>query len=417
VDGYDIVVVGGGIGGSGCATVLARAGLSVLVLEPTTEFPDIVRGEWLAPWGCEDAKATGLYDVLADADGGHVLAKHHTFDELVDPTEAMNQPMPLEMFVPGIDGPLCVRHPVACQALADAAVAAGARMVRGAANIRFVEGAVYFTHAGNSYEAGASLVIGADGRASPLRTALGMAVEKDPTEHYLAGVLVEDLDWPDDAQAVGTQGDHHVLCFPQGGGRARLYIAYPLGDRDAFAGPKRAEAIRDAFVMDCWPGSDAFARSTVIGPAHSYKSSDTWMQRPYAPGVVLVGDAAGYNDPIIGQGLSIASRDTRLVTEAILSSDDWSPEAFEAYGTERVERMRRLRHSAQVYAVAAAAQGAGRDRDERIRVREDPMTMMFLAAPMMGPQRVPDDVYSDETITRLLGAEALHADPATTSAG
>jgi 2-polyprenyl-6-methoxyphenol hydroxylase-like FAD-dependent oxidoreductase len=412
VDGYDIVVVGGGIGGAGCATVLARAGLSVLVLEPTTEYPDIVRGEWLAPWGCEDAKATGLYDVLADA-GGHVLAKHLGFDELVEPDVVLAGEMPLGMFVPGIDGPLCIPHPVACQAMADAAAAAGARIVRGAASIRFVEGAVYFTHAGNSYEAGASLVIGADGRASPLRTALGIPVEKDPTDHYLGGVLVEDLDWRDDAQAVATQGEHHVLCFPQGEGRARLYIAYPLGDRDAFAGPERAQAILDAFVMDCWPGSEAFPRSTIVGPAHSYKSADTWMQRPYAPGVVFVGDAAGYNDPIIGQGLSITSRDTRLVTEAILSSDDWSPEAFEAYGIERLERMRRLRRSAQVYAIAVAAQGAaGRNRDERMRLREDPMTMMMLATPMMGPHRAPDEAYSEETLTRLLGADVLARDTA-----
>lgn len=414
MDGYDIVIVGGGIGGSGCATVLARAGLSVLVLEPTTEYPDIVRGEWLSPWGCEDAKATGLYDVLAGA-GGNVLDKHIGYDELVEPKDAMS--LPLGMFVPGIDGPLCVRHPVACQALADAAVAAGAKVVRGAASITFVEGVVYFTHGGNSYEAGASLVIGADGRASPLRTALGMTLEKDPTEHYLGGVLVDDLDWPADSQAVATQGDHHVLCFPQGGGRARLYIAYPIGDRDAFAGPERAQAMLDAFVMDCWPGSDAFARSTVIGPAHSYKSADTWTERPYAPGVVFVGDAAGYNDPLIGQGLSITSRDTRLVTEAILSSDDWAPELFEPYGAERMERMRRLRRTAQVYAVAVAGQGAaGRDRDERIRLREDPVTMIVLATPMMGPDRVPDEAFSQETLTRLLGAAALDRDAAATPA-
>src|SRR5882757_1336775 len=48
---HDVVIVGGGIAGSALATVLARNGLDVLVLERQTEFRDKVRGEVILPWG------------------------------------------------------------------------------------------------------------------------------------------------------------------------------------------------------------------------------------------------------------------------------------------------------------------------------------------------------------------------------
>ena len=58
---------------------------------------------------------------------------------------------------------------------------------------------------------------------------------------------------------------------------------------------------------------------------------------------MLIGDTAGWNDPIIGQGLAIAFRDARMVSEILLSSREWSREQFAPYGAERLEQMRRLR--------------------------------------------------------------------------
>lgn len=69
---FDTVIVGSGIAGGGLATVLARAGKSVLLLEKSTVYRDQVRGEWIAPWGIVDAKRTGLYDVLATVSTHHI---------------------------------------------------------------------------------------------------------------------------------------------------------------------------------------------------------------------------------------------------------------------------------------------------------------------------------------------------------
>jgi 2-polyprenyl-6-methoxyphenol hydroxylase-like FAD-dependent oxidoreductase len=76
--------------------------------------------------------------------------------------------------------------------------------------------------------------------------------------------------------------------------------------------------------------------------------NDSWTAQPYAPGVVLIGDATGSNDPIIGQGLSIALRDVRIVSDLLRGGSDWSTATFASYGAERQERMRLLRLSARV---------------------------------------------------------------------
>jgi flavin-dependent dehydrogenase len=56
---YDIITVGGGLGGAALAKAMAERGCRVLVLERETRFKDRVRGEWLAPWGVAEAQTLG----------------------------------------------------------------------------------------------------------------------------------------------------------------------------------------------------------------------------------------------------------------------------------------------------------------------------------------------------------------------
>ena len=63
---YDVIVVGGGIGGACMGGVLARAGLGVLVLEKEPVFRDRIRAEGTWPWGVVEARRAGLGELLAD---------------------------------------------------------------------------------------------------------------------------------------------------------------------------------------------------------------------------------------------------------------------------------------------------------------------------------------------------------------
>lgn len=75
ISNFDVAIVGAGIGGSAMAITLARGGLSVLLLEKTVAHKDVVRGEWLAPWGVEEANQLQLTDLYTAA-GAHRPSRH-----------------------------------------------------------------------------------------------------------------------------------------------------------------------------------------------------------------------------------------------------------------------------------------------------------------------------------------------------
>src|SRR4030095_15114916 len=136
---FDVVIVGGGVGGGALATTLARAGLGVLVLEKSTVYPDLVRGEWMAPGGVVELQQLGLYEVVRAA-GGHHLSQHQSCESGVPIEANALARLDLSVLVPGVLGPLCIRHPDLCQLLIDQAALAGATVRRGVSDVRIDRG-------------------------------------------------------------------------------------------------------------------------------------------------------------------------------------------------------------------------------------------------------------------------------------
>ena len=405
---YDLIIVGGGIGGSALAQVMAGAGRSVLLLEQSVVYEDRVRGEWIAPWGVDEVQRVGLYALLMSA-GGHHVTRHVSYDEDVDPGAAEAETLPLGIFRPGVPGPLCLGHPRHCQTLFDAAIAAGAEALRGVRVEAVVVGAspgVTFEHNGQIRTASARLVVGADGRTSFVREAAGITLHQDKPHHWFAGLLVEDVEgWSDDLQAIGTEGDFGFLAFPQGDGRVRVYGGYALDEARRFSGPEGPRRFLDAFAMTCSPENRHLVAGRPAGPLFSYLNADAWTDEPFAEGVVLVGDAAGWNDPIIGQGLSITYRDVRIVSEILNAGDDWSVSAFAPYAGERAERMRRLRFAASLTSALDMEFGdAGRAQrlSYHTRVMDDPSLRMHAMAAMAGPEALPPEVFTEAHRVRVL---------------
>src|SRR5918994_1948926 len=130
-----VVVVGGGIAGASLAYALAKAGVDVLVLEASLAFEDRVRGESMQPWGVAEARELGVEDVLLAA-GAHVSPVWKQYVE----GGAEPRDIPMSIMAPGVGGSLNLRHPDACQAVLDAAGAAGAKVQRGVRDVKLSPG-------------------------------------------------------------------------------------------------------------------------------------------------------------------------------------------------------------------------------------------------------------------------------------
>jgi menaquinone-9 beta-reductase len=269
---------------------------------------------------------------------------------------------------------------------------------------------VTFAHKGETHTAGAKLIVGADGRTSMVREAAHITLHQDKPHHMFAGMLIDDAPgWDEKLQAIGTEGDFAFLAFPQGKGRIRIYGSFSLENRRRFAGPEGQRLFLEAFRVKSAPANVHLAEGTPAGPVLAYFNNDSWTDEPFAEGVVLVGDAAGWNDPIIGLGLSITYRDVRLVTDLLKASDDWSPAALKSYADERLERMRRLRFCASLvssidaeFGPAAKARRADIDR----RKATDPTLGIHGMAIMAGPETLPPEFFTPEHRARVLGDAA-----------
>jgi 2-polyprenyl-6-methoxyphenol hydroxylase-like FAD-dependent oxidoreductase len=405
---FDVIVVGGGLAGSAAASVLARAGLEVLVLEREPAFRDRVRGEWLAPWGILELDALGLRDVADTVPHVNLITRHVGYDETVTPNEAEQAVFDIAAMIPG-GGCLAVGHPQLQEALLANAGREGATVRRGIGSVRVFPGdapSVSYARDGGEWNATCRLVVAADGRESAIRKGLGIELNSTRAQVIMAGMLVDDTrDWPSDQQTIGVEGDFNFLIFPQADGRVRLYGAWDGTDPHRFSGTGRERRFLESFRVSALPMPGVIADGTPAGPLAGYPMTDSWTDDVAVGGVVLVGDAAGWSDPIIGQGMSVCFRDVHMITDVMTAESDWTAEAFEPYRLERQERMRRLRFASSG---SYLYNGFGPDAMSKRRRLREMFTENPLASPvaiaLLGAWVLPEEFYSDTAWNALVTA-------------
>ena len=304
--GYDVIIVGAGVGGTACALALVHGRkLRLLIIERHLGPGNVNRGESLLP------PVTGLLKRWAVLDrcytaGARPIDKmqffHYRYGLLLD--------VPLKL--PGVDDPyLVLPHPLIERAFVEGAVATGqveicyrTRMLSLVEEGSRVCGVVVQGSDGRERQISCRVVIGADGMKSVVRAKLGIVMRLVLYNHSL---FIVDIDRPADTPDVlRTEMHPHggVLVVP---GVNRLGLA-ALIRREHEHQFHSGSIERKYSHIENRSALLAGRRPTAQG-AHLYKLWRAHAPRYSARGAVLLGDAVHIINPVMAQGMTMAIED------------------------------------------------------------------------------------------------------------
>jgi len=312
VERREVVVVGGGPAGAAAACFLAQRGRDVLLLD-AARFPrDKVCGEGVSP------EAWPLLDAMGAAPRVLSLAPHPLRGmRLVSPDgtafcgEYRGRPRP----------GLAVRRLALDAALLDSARDAGAEVREGVRVTGLLReaGSVVGVEAQALGEAAivrARVVVGADGRRSVVARTLSLLHEHRSLRRFAVRGYWEGM------EALEEVGEMHVAC---GGycGVAPLSptlanVAFVLDRRDMAPAAGDLEGFYRRALRTRWPRlAERLDRACLLGRPRAIGPLALVCRAVAAPGVVLVGDAAGFYDPFTGEGVTLALRTAALAAAAL----------------------------------------------------------------------------------------------------
>lgn len=306
-EAFDVVVVGGRCAGAPLATILARAGLRVCLVDKDRFPSDTPSTHAIQPAGVEVLGRLGVLEPLLKLAPPMVRGRM-VFDDgvaVIDDIVAITGAPVLSVRRVGLD-----------EVLVDAAAEAGVdvRTQTVVTGLVIERGRV----AGVTTPRGelrAPLVVGADGTRSAVARMVG-AREYHPTPNgrlFMWGYYEAD---PTDGELwIGKLGDYAYLVTPTDSDLT-LVAACPSIDRRHQARGDR-EAVYQAGVR-AWPELHAgVEKARREGPVYTMANMHGFFRESAGPGWVLVGDAGHFKDPTPGQGIADALRQCEKLAGAI----------------------------------------------------------------------------------------------------
>jgi menaquinone-9 beta-reductase len=283
----DVAVVGGGPAGLAVATMAARRGLAVTLLERAPLPHDKACGEGLMRPGLAVLARLGVLQRLPATDSGAIRGVRYVQED----------GSALDGSLPGSGG-LGIRRTALSSALLEAARSAGVD-VRDRTTLRShrrtSEARVLETDAG---ELSARVLVAADGLHSPLRRAEGLEVPARARRRFGLRQHFVVAPWTDRVEVYLSPGAEAYVtpCGPSRVGVAFLWSDGQLEEKPTVASLLARFPLLGRRLGGAEPDSEPRGAGPFLQRA----------RRRVAPRFALLGDAAGYVDAITGEGMSVA---------------------------------------------------------------------------------------------------------------
>jgi 2-polyprenyl-6-methoxyphenol hydroxylase-like FAD-dependent oxidoreductase len=319
----DVVVVGGRLAGCGVSAPLARAGRKVIVIDKMAFPSDQLSTHLLMPAGVSEFAKMGALPRILGVNPS-IVHYVHAEAEGIACVERM-RPTP-----DGIDFGLCIPRTLQDACLVDAAREQGVEFREHCTfdglhwRAGRVSGLRYFDQDGRPRDIEATVVIGADGRRSPVAAAVG-AWKPYRYSRNGRGLVFRYMQDPRPQGSPETEtyyqwraGESFALAFPSAPKGTMLLLF--MGHRDEASEARRDPEGYWQRKLEEHPSMRARiqgADTSTYTKIRSTGETPAFFRASSGPGWALVGDAAHFKDPVTAQGQRDAMWMGRTLAEQI----------------------------------------------------------------------------------------------------
>jgi 2-polyprenyl-6-methoxyphenol hydroxylase-like FAD-dependent oxidoreductase len=304
-----VAIVGARCAGSPLATLLARRGLRVCLLDKSRFPSETLSTHVIQPCGVAILERLGVLDAVWAAGAVPLtrftlVSNRARIAAAIDP-DAFGAPA------------LCLRRIALDHLLVEAAAAAGVEVrtetrVSGLLwegdRVVGVETAAGPLHA--------RLVVGADGRGSTVAESVGAGeYYVAPPARMFTWAYFEGATEADGHLRLGSVGDLNYVAGPTDAGLYMAAVCPPLAIKDAFLADRERSFMAG---IAAWPElAELLDGATRTGPIRVMANWHGYFREAAGQGWALLGDAGNFKDPSPAQGIADALRQAERLADAV----------------------------------------------------------------------------------------------------